>query len=138
MEITISDEEKEEVKKRVLTSLENRLTQDALMSMQRQCSHEVSKRLYARGVQLLEEATKNWLTEEKIEKYLSKAMGELNTSRYGGDSFLKQQVTNAVLRVTNSHAEAVTKELKTLLYMTLQGGFYEKGEKKEDADTPES
>ena len=126
MNITITDEEKEDLKKRIIATAEERLTSDLISQMRRDVTRELANKLYRDARVELEKLLLTPTIQDRVMAAVDKEIEHLSTSSNRGweKNKIKEALENAVMRVSTAHAEAVSKELTTLLYTTLKAGFY--------------
>jgi tRNA A37 N6-isopentenylltransferase MiaA len=128
--ISISDQEKEELKARVLQQAEGRLTQELINEMRREVVRHSLKHVTSFAQKRIEELATATFTGEKIQATLDEAIKKLATETHYpgayGDTFIKKQVQQAVFNIVNEYARTVSEEMKNLIYTALKHSFFEK------------
>lgn len=120
MEVTITDAEKEELKKRVLANVEARLTEELLQQMRREVTRDLLKNTYATARDLLGKLVIGKVTDEMIQGQIQKVLTEMGSTSYGNRSAFREAIDKAVLRVVDQYAGIVGKEVSSLMYEALR------------------
>lgn len=121
-----TEEELKEAKERVLQRAEERLTNEVIDGWRRGIQREVSKRVLEKISPQLEEQIRATFTKERIDQAIADTIKTKTSGYYHGDSFIEKELRNGIQRVVDAHADAISKEIKNLLYVALRENFFEK------------
>ncbi len=130
MNIEISDQEKEELKSRVIAQTEQRLVSELSNQMIRTINRELFNGIKIQVIEKISIAILKNLTEDKIEKVINDALSEKMKTSYYGESWLEKELNKAISNIATKHAETIGKELNNIFYISLKNSFSKKEDEK--------
>jgi hypothetical protein len=120
MNIEITEQEKEELKKRVLENAERRLTDELVTSMQRQVTREVLDSVRKRAFVQLHELVAGRITEEMILKEIQRTLSDMAGRERWNEASLHKVIEKAISTFVDINAAMLVAGTKDMILRMLE------------------